>query len=113
MPIVPRTDGPTVAPNALPQARFDAPNMPDVAGQQLQRMGRGLMSAGQVGAQIVTEMQHENNSAEAKQIDAGFTAMLNNLQFDRRLPFAQSQTQPRDVLASKNMHRRAPRRILG
>lgn len=82
MPIVPRTDGPAVAPNALPQARFDAPNMPDVAGQQLQQMGRGLMAAGQAGAQIVTDVQHENNSAEAKQIDAGFTAALNDLQFN-------------------------------
>lgn len=82
MPIVPRTDGPTVGPNALPQARFDAPNMPDVAGAQTRQFGQGMEQAGQVAANIATDIQHENNSAEAKQIDAGFTATLNNLQFD-------------------------------
>ena len=68
MPIVPRTDGPAVGPNALPQARFDAPNMPDVASAQMRQFGQGMEQAGHAAAQIVTDVQNEAN--QLRRIDA-------------------------------------------
>lgn len=61
MPIVPRQDAPSVAPNALPQTRFDAPNMPDVAGAQMRQFGQGMGQAGHAAAQIVTDVQQQAN----------------------------------------------------
>lgn len=61
MPIVPRQDGPSVGPNTLPQARFDAPSMPDVAGAQMRQFGQGMQQAGQVAANIATDMQQQAN----------------------------------------------------
>lgn len=68
MPIVPRQDAPSVAPNALPQARFDAPNMPDVAGAQMRQFGQGMGQAGQAASAIVTDRQNEAN--QLRRIDA-------------------------------------------
>ena len=38
MPQVPLYDGFQATPNALPQPRFAAPNMPDIAGKQAQQI---------------------------------------------------------------------------
>lgn len=79
---VPTYDNLQVGANLQPGARVSAPDMPDVAGQQLQQMGVAMQRAGEAGMAIATDMQQENNRAEAKQIITGFTAQLHDLQHD-------------------------------
>lgn len=106
MPIVPRQDGPSVGPNTLPQARFDAPNMPDVAGTQMRQFGQGMEQAGHAAANIATDMQQQANELrvtdalnKAKEAslrltydkDAGFTNLrgINALERPDGKPLAQ------------------------
>ena len=106
MPIVPRQDGPSVGPNTLPQARFDAPNMPDVAGAQMRQFGQGMEQAGHAAANIATDMQQQANELrvtdalnKAKEAslrltydkDAGFTNLrgINALERPDGKPLAQ------------------------
>lgn len=56
MPIVPRFDAQQVAMASQPNVRFDAPTMPDVAGQQAQRMGNALQQAGDAAGRIAMDM---------------------------------------------------------
>ena len=52
MPRVPTYDSFQATPNTLPQTRMTMPEMPDVAGQQAQQMGRAMMAGGQqIGCQ--------------------------------------------------------------
>lgn len=106
MPIVPRQDGPSVGPNTLPQARFDAPNMPDVTGAQMRQFGQGMEQAGHAAANIATDMQQQANELrvtdalnKAKEAslrltydkDAGFTNLrgINALERPDGKPLAQ------------------------
>lgn len=61
MPRVPTYDSFQAAPSALPQARISAPELPDVAGQQAQQMGRALAGSGQAFGQIATDMEQQAN----------------------------------------------------
>lgn len=58
---VPTYDSPQVGANIQPAARFDAPAVPDVAGQQLQQTGQALSRAGQQLQQIEIDRQVEKN----------------------------------------------------
>jgi hypothetical protein len=74
VPTVPTYDSFQATPNTLPQARIGMPEMPDVAGQQAQQLGRGMSNLGQHLTAIATDMQREANATVAKDIDVGFTA---------------------------------------
>ncbi|WP_205203171.1 hypothetical protein [Azonexus hydrophilus] len=74
MPTVPTYDNFQATPNTLPQARIGMPEMPDVAGQQAQQMGRGMSNLGQHLTAIATDMQREANATVAKDIDTQVTA---------------------------------------
>ena len=74
MPTVPTYDNFQATPNTLPQARIGMPEIPDVAGQQAQQMGRGMSNLGQHLTAIATDMQREANATVAKDIDTQVTA---------------------------------------
>lgn len=74
MPTVPTYDSFQATPNTLPQARIGMPEIPDVAGQQAQQMGRGMSNLGQHLTAIATDMQREANATVAKDIDTQVTA---------------------------------------
>lgn len=61
MPRVPTYDSFQATPNTLPQTRMTMPEMPDVAGQQAQQMGRAMMAGGQQIGQIALDMQQQAN----------------------------------------------------
>lgn len=61
MPRVPTYDSFQAAPNTLPQTRMTMPEMPDVAGQQAQQMGRAMMAGGQGLAQVALDVQQQAN----------------------------------------------------
>lgn len=61
MPRVPTYDNFQATPNTLPQARLTTPEMPDVAGQQAQQMGRAMMAGGQQIGQVALDMQQQAN----------------------------------------------------
>ena len=61
MPRVPTYDSFQATPNTLPQARLTMPEMPDVAGQQAQQMGRAMMAGGQQIGQVALDMQQQAN----------------------------------------------------
>lgn len=61
MPRVPTYDSFQATPNTLPQARLTMPEMPDVAGQQAQQMGRAMMAGGQGLAQVALDVQQQAN----------------------------------------------------
>lgn len=61
MPRVPTYDSFQATPNTLPQARLTTPEMPDVAGQQAQQMGRAMMAGGQQIGQVALDMQQQAN----------------------------------------------------
>lgn len=74
MPTVPRYDELTASPNTLPQARIGMPEMPDVAGQQAQQMGRAMSNLGQHMSSIAADIQQEANATVAKDVDTQVTA---------------------------------------
>lgn len=105
MPRVPTYDSFQAAPSALPQARINAPDLPDVAGQQAQQMGRAMAGAGQALGQMATDMEQQANQLRvddalnrAKEAalrltydkDAGFSALkgVNALQRPDGKPLA-------------------------
>ena len=61
MPRVPTYDSFQATPNTLPQTRMTMPEMPDVAGQQAQQMGRAMMAGGQQIGQVALDMQQQAN----------------------------------------------------
>jgi soluble lytic murein transglycosylase len=61
MPRVPTYDSFQATPNTLPQTRMTMPEMPDVAGQQAQQMGRAMMAGGQGLGQVALDMQQQAN----------------------------------------------------
>ena len=61
MPRVPTYDDFQTAPNTLPQAQFRSPDMPDVAGAQLQNLSQNLGRAGDAASRIALDMQTEAN----------------------------------------------------
>lgn len=61
MPRVPTYDSFQATPNTLPQTRMVMPEMPDVAGQQAQQMGRAMMVGGQQIGQVALDMQQQAN----------------------------------------------------
>lgn len=61
MPRVPTYDSFQATPNTLPQTRMVMPEMPDVAGQQAQQMGRAMMAGGQGIGQVALDMQQQAN----------------------------------------------------
>lgn len=61
MPKVPTYDDFQTAPNTLPQAQFRLPDMPDVAGAQLQNLSQNLGRAGDAASRIALDMQTEAN----------------------------------------------------
>jgi len=73
MPTVPTYDSPQVTPNTLPQGRFAAPEMPDIADRQTQQMGEGLMQAGGAAGRIAADMQ---NTANKVRVDEANTSLV-------------------------------------
>lgn len=61
MPRVPTYDRFQVSPGALPQVRVSAPGMPDIAGQQEQQLGQGLMRAGDAASRYALDVQQQAN----------------------------------------------------
>jgi len=61
MPRVPTYDNFQASPNTLPQASLTMPEMPDVAGQQAQQMGRAMMAGGQQIGQVALDIQQQAN----------------------------------------------------
>jgi soluble lytic murein transglycosylase len=61
MPRVPTYDSFQATPNTLPQTRMTLPEMPDVAGQQAQQMGRAMMAGGRQIGQVALDMQQQAN----------------------------------------------------
>lgn len=61
MPRVPTYDNFQATPNTLPQTRMVMPEMPDMAGQQAQQMGRAMMAGGQQIGQVALDMQQQAN----------------------------------------------------
>lgn len=61
MPRVPVYDNFTAAPTPQPQVYARVPNALNVAGQQAQEMGQGLMSAGSAAGRIALDMQQQAN----------------------------------------------------
>jgi hypothetical protein len=61
MPKVPTYDNFQASSSSLPQTRIAAPVMPDVAGQQAQQMGQGLMQAGAAMSRYALDRQNEAN----------------------------------------------------
>lgn len=61
MPRVPTYDSFQATPNTLPQPHMAMPEMPDVAGQQAQQMGRAMMAGGQSIGQVALDMQQQAN----------------------------------------------------
>lgn len=82
MPTVPTPTAPTVGATDFTGQRLNAPQMRNFAPEQAQLMGAALERAGETGMAIATDMQRENNLAEAKQIVTGYTAQLHDLQFN-------------------------------
>ncbi|MFJ1253426.1 transglycosylase SLT domain-containing protein [Cupriavidus sp. CuC1] len=68
MPRVPTYDTLQATPTVQPNVRVDAPQMQDVAGQQAQQMGQGLMRAGDAAGRVALDMQNEAN--QLRVIDA-------------------------------------------
>lgn len=63
---IPTYDNTRVTPNTLPQARFQGTQ--DVAGQQAQQIGQGLMQAGNVAGRVAVDLQEQAN--QLRQTDA-------------------------------------------
>lgn len=61
MPTVPRYDNFTAMPSALPQARVQAQDMPDVAGEQARQVGRAMTTAGNEINRIALDAAREAN----------------------------------------------------
>lgn len=78
MPQVPLYNGLQARPTSLPNVRLNAPDMPDVSGQQTQQMARGMMQAGQHIGAIALDMQREANATAAKDIDTQVTSELHD-----------------------------------
>lgn len=57
VPRVPTYDEFQVTPNTLPQSRLTMPEMPDIAGQQADRMGRAMSGAGRDISRIALDVQ--------------------------------------------------------
>ncbi|AQW29129.1 transglycosylase SLT domain-containing protein [Ralstonia syzygii subsp. celebesensis] len=57
MPKVPTYDNFQVTPTTMPDARASAPDMPDVAGRQLQQIGQGAMQAGDTTSRMAVDAQ--------------------------------------------------------
>lgn len=79
---VPTYDNLQVATNLQPAARVEAPDMPDVAGQQLQQMGQAATRAGVEVARIQAINAEENSRATAKNRDSTVVNALNAVQDD-------------------------------
>lgn len=78
MPTVPTYDSFQATPNALPQARIGMPNIPDVAGQQAQQLGRAMSNLGQHVSSIAADIQHEANAAVVKDVDTQVMTSLSD-----------------------------------
>lgn len=78
MPTVPRYDSLQATPNTIPQQRFDAQQMPDIAGRQAQQMGQAMQSTGADLTRIAVDAQNEANITVAKDVDTQATAAINN-----------------------------------
>ncbi|WP_334157924.1 transglycosylase SLT domain-containing protein [Oryzomicrobium sp.] len=61
MPRVPTYDSFQVAPTNLPQARLDAPAMPDIAGRQMQQMGEAAQRLGSTIGQVANDVAQQAN----------------------------------------------------
>lgn len=85
MPRVPTYDNFTVAPSTQPQVYARVPNAPDVAGQQAQQMGQGLMSAGSAVGRIALDMQQQANQVRVND------AMNKAVQAKLRLTYDQNE----------------------
>lgn len=68
MPIVPTYDNFQASPTGQPNARFNAPEMPDYAGQQAKQLGQGLSAAGDAVGKYAMDMAQQVN--ETRVMDA-------------------------------------------
>lgn len=87
MPRVPTYDSFQATPNTLPQTRMTMPEMPDVAGQQAQQMGRAMMAGGQQIGQVALDMQQQANQLRVDEaVDKAKNAAL-RLTYDKDAGF--------------------------
>jgi soluble lytic murein transglycosylase len=68
MPIVPTYDNFQASPTGQPNARFNAPEMPDYAGQQAKQLGQGLSAVGDAVGKYAMDMAQQVN--ETRVMDA-------------------------------------------
>lgn len=61
MPRVPTYDAFQAQDSGRPAVRFDAPQMPDVAGQRAQQLGQAMQQAGGAAARVALDMQEQVN----------------------------------------------------
>jgi soluble lytic murein transglycosylase len=61
MPKVPSYDNFQASPNTLPQQQIASPNAPNLAGEQMQRAGQGLMQAGAQLGKVALDAQQQAN----------------------------------------------------
>ena len=92
MPRVPTVDAFQAASTPQPQARFDAPAMPDVAGRQAQQLGGATLQLGGEAARIANDMAAQANQ---ERIDG---AMVQFMGQDTQLRVEALQLQGRNAL---------------
>lgn len=100
MATVPRFDGPQATPNTMSQARFTAPEIQDVAGQQAQQMGRAMSDFGGHLAGIEIDIQNEANKTVARDIDTQTTAAIGEVLYNPQSGYMAKQG--KDVVAGYN-----------
>lgn len=62
-------DLPQASPTAAPMKQFDAPQAKNVAAEQGQQMGAALVNAGNTTTNIMTDIQHNIDTATTKEMD--------------------------------------------
>lgn len=80
MPRVPTYDSFQSAPSTLPQVQLRSPDMPDVAGAQLQQESQGLMRASDTASRIAQDAQAEANRPLVQNAVAAATKARTDLQ---------------------------------
>jgi soluble lytic murein transglycosylase len=91
LPRVPTYDQFQVTPNTFPQARFSAPDVPDIAGRQLQQLGGAAQQFGGEIGRIALDMAQQANQVR---IDDALNQVKEEqlARIFHRIPLTASQT---------------------
>jgi soluble lytic murein transglycosylase len=87
MPRVPTYDNFQAQANTLPQVRLEAPQIQDIAGQQLQQSGQQMQRAGQQIGQIAINMQEQANQVRVNDALNKAKELALRLEFDNEAGF--------------------------